>query len=304
MRLQTGRLTSRANPAHDYAAAVARVAAFDADVDDSALNPRGRTLLLTHGAAADRAVVLLHGYTNCPQQFRLLGEQLHAQGANVLIPRMPGHGLSDRMTTGLSRLSAEHLTTFADRAVDCAAALGRRVIVAGISTGGVLAGWLAHRRPEVDTAMLIAPVFGLKPVPAPLTGLAARFLLATPNQFIWWGDPESADDGPQTHAYPRFSTRGLGQILRIGAAVRREARRRRPSARRLIVVTNENDGGINADVAAGVAAAWRRRGAAVTTYLFSAEHRLDHDLIDPDHPDQNVALVYPVLHDLLAATAP
>ena len=88
------------DPATDYDDALRRVAAVEAR-DGAAIAPECRTRLLTHGARAARAVVLLHGLTNCPEQFRALGERLYERGANVYIPRLPEHGLADRMTTAL-----------------------------------------------------------------------------------------------------------------------------------------------------------------------------------------------------------
>ena len=84
-------------PAHNYDEAVQRINSIrSAEPPD--LNPVGRSQFLTHGQRTDRAVVLFHGYTNCPQQFKRLGDQLHARGYNVWIPRALGHGLTNRLT--------------------------------------------------------------------------------------------------------------------------------------------------------------------------------------------------------------
>ena len=94
------------------------------DLDGPNVNPDCATRVYTHGHRTERALVLLHGFTNCPQQFDALGRQFHEQGWNVVIPRYPQHGYSDRLTTSIAALRAEHLVTLANRAADGAAGLG------------------------------------------------------------------------------------------------------------------------------------------------------------------------------------
>jgi pimeloyl-ACP methyl ester carboxylesterase len=203
------------------------------------------------------------------------------------------------MNKDLAALSAEEIVALGSAAVDIAVGLGRHVTITGISTGGVLAAWLAYQRTDIKSIGLIAPVLGLSAVPPMLTGIATRFLLASPNQYMWWGDPEEIDQGA-LHAYPRFSTKALGQILRISAGVRRASRRGLPHCESIVVVDNDNDTGVSQPIIKKTIAAWQRRGAPdLRTYTFGREHQLDHDLIDPDHPQQNVALVYPKLLSLI-----
>ena len=92
--------------------------------DDESINPVCRTALYTHGHATDLAVVLFHGFTNCPAQYALMAQQLHAKGANVLVWRYPEHGDRNRMTTRLEGLSADRLTVASNEAVDAASAVG------------------------------------------------------------------------------------------------------------------------------------------------------------------------------------
>jgi carboxylesterase len=58
---------------------------------------------------------------------------------------------------------------------------------------------------------------------------------------------------------------------------------------------------VDSRVAAQIAQNWQQNGAdAVQHYQFEARHRLPHDLIDPNQPNQQVDLVYPVLVELIA----
>ncbi len=58
---------------------------------------QNRAIVMDHGHRTKDVYVLLHGLTNNPNQFRKFGQMLFDRGANVLIPRMPHHGLADKM---------------------------------------------------------------------------------------------------------------------------------------------------------------------------------------------------------------
>ena len=295
-----GALRSQADPVADYAAAVARVSALQAE-EAVLINPECATRLLTHGQRTARVITFVHGYTNCPQQFADLGQQFYDLGDNVLILRMPHHGLADRLTDDLTNFTAEEMAGVADLAVDLAVGLGDHVTFVGLSGGGTVAGWAAQQRPEVDQAVLIAPGFSLKAIPDPATQLFVNAVLRLPDSFSWWDprNPNPPPGGPMDHAYPRFSLHGLAQQLRLGLAVRALARRAAPAAGRILLITNAADIAVNNTVAAQVLADWQAHGATVGSYEFPAELRLGHDLIDPGQGDQQVAVVYPQLVALI-----
>lgn len=295
---------NQARPAASYDEAVARIARLQARRTAGPLNPLSQTIGLTHGTQTVHAFVLYHGYTNSPHQFRLLGEQLHARGHSVLIPRMPHHGLAERRNRDLERLTSSELLAFADETLDIALGLGRAVTVLGLSAGGVLAAWLAATRAEVAQAAVLSAAFGAAGVPDRLLPLFNRLLHTLPNRYIEWNRAPAHTNGSeerQLHAYPRWSTRGLAAVLTVGRMVERLARRQPLLARDVIVIDNDNDGAISLRKNAQIVALWQRRGGAVRTFRFAKHHRLDHDYIDPDHPKANVALVYPILFDALGA---
>src|SRR5262249_14256513 len=156
------------------------------------------TVLLTHGQTVDDAVVLHHGYTNGPQQFVALARMLHERGRNVLIPRMPYHGLADRLTPAIARLTAQDMVALASESADIAHGLGRRVTIAGLSAGGVMAAWVAQFRGDVARAVAMAPEFGLYVVPASLTAPVRLAMAGLPNRFVWWDPRQGAlAPGPQ-----------------------------------------------------------------------------------------------------------
>src|SRR5690349_23518158 len=142
-----------------------RIGAEIQALDGPNVNPLCRARLYTHGRPVERSLVLLHGFTNCPQQFDALGRHFFDRGWNVLIPRYPRHGYTDRLNTSIAELRAEHLVAVANRATEVGAGLGDRLTVAGLSLGGILTGLLAQTREDIERAVLIAPMLGLKPIP-------------------------------------------------------------------------------------------------------------------------------------------
>jgi pimeloyl-ACP methyl ester carboxylesterase len=300
----TGGLASHPNPAPDYAAATRRVAALQAQ-ESTGFNPLCKTQLLTHGQKAARAIAFIPGYTNCPYEFRLLSQQFYDLGYNVLLVPAPYHGLADLMTTALSRLTAEDMVIYADELVDISGGLGDQVTLAGISQGGIVAAWAAQTRPDLDRAVLIAPAFGLKAIPGPLTVLATNATLLLPDAFMWW-DPSHNDASPPptlspngSQGYPRFSRHGLAQTVRLGFAVRARARSAAPAAGSLLVITNANDDAVDNSATGKVVAAWRAQGKTVDAYEFPANLHLVHNLVDPDEAGQRVDVAYPKLMALI-----
>jgi alpha-beta hydrolase superfamily lysophospholipase len=263
-------------------------------LDGPNVNPVCHTRIYTHGRRTARSLVLLHGFTNCPQQFDALGKQFHEMGWNVLIPRYPRHGYKDRLTTSVAELRSEHLIAVANRAADAGAGLGERLTVAGLSLGGILTGYVAQVHDAIERAVLIAPMFGLKPIPRwGLAGLT-RMAEVLPNFYIWW-DPQHKDKVGPEHGYPRFSTRAYAALFETGSALRRAARTTAPKAQQIDVITNAAEPRLDNRFTYQVVEQWRRHGASVNTFEFPASDRLPHDLIDPANPEQNTELVYPVV---------
>ena len=264
------------------------------------LNPLCASRALLHEGRTERCAVLLHGITNCPHQWVQLADTLHREGRNVLVPRYPHHGLRDRLNTDIARLTADELVETGEAVLAAAAELGERITVIGLSLGGVLAAWLAQRHAEVDLAVLVAPLFGIRHLPAaalPALRAAARH---GPNAYLWWDRRLKASLQPE-HGYPRVATRAFGALLELGRQVEADSRRDAPRARRLVVITNAADPALDNRPAAALARRWRARGAEVTEYEFPKSLGLPHDLIDPAHRATGVERVYPVLLDLVSA---
>jgi len=295
-----GHLISRPRPATGYPDAVQRIQDLLAE-EGAEYNPVCRVQFMDHGEKTERAIVFIHGYTNCPEQFRRLGEMFFEQGYNVLIAPMPHMGLADRMTDEQSRLTAEEMAAYTDTVIDIGRGLGTHLTLAGLSAGGVMAAWAGQVRSDLDLAVLIAPGFGYTFIPAPLTVSFLNLLRLLPNSFQWWDPIHKMDISPD-YGYPRFSTRALAEILRMGSLVRTEACRAPPVAGAIRVITNESDRSVLNAFTDQVVACWKRQGyQTVSAFTFEASLNLEHDLIDPTQKYQSVDIVYPKLVEWIAA---
>jgi pimeloyl-ACP methyl ester carboxylesterase len=264
------------------------------ELDGPNVNPVCHTRLYTHGRRTERSLVLLHGFTNCPQQFDALGKQFFAMGWNVLIPRYPRHGYKDRLTNSIAELRVEHLLAVANRSAEAGAGLGERLTVAGLSLGGILTGHLAETRDGIERAVLIAPMFGLRPIPAYGLRAITQVAYILPNFYIWWNSKLKDNIGP-SHGYPRFSTKAYAALFEAGSGVFKAARSSAPKARSIAVITNAAEPRLDNRFTYQLVDRWRAHGANVSTFEFPASENLPHDLIDPANPDQNTQRVYPVV---------
>ena len=289
--------TSQPHPAASYAEAVQRVESKIAS--EVNFYPDSHTILMTHGARTAKTIVLVHGYPSSPAPFKEIAAQFFDRGYNVLAMTMPYHGLADRMNTEHEKLRAEDFIRYADSVVDIARGLGDHVTMAGISCGGLITGWAAQQRQDIDLAVLISPGFGFKAIPrfwTPLMGWAFRVL---PNSYLW-DDPQKKAESPLPYNYLRLSTHVLGQILRFSRSIQVLTQRKAPAADSILVITNLNDPAVDNILTDEVVSLWRTRWAKeVQTYQFPANLGLGHDIIGVDDPNMNVAVVYPKLLELI-----
>jgi esterase/lipase len=280
----------------DGLAAIEAVAA--ADRNDPAIDPRCLPYVLHHDQTTERVVVVFHGFTNCPRQFAVLARQVFERGFNVYVPRLPHHGLRDKLTTDLAELTAGELRACAAAAVQLAEPLGATISVLGLSAGATMAAWLAQTE-AVDRAVAIAPFFSVVRVPTLLEPVLTGAHELAPNLELWW-DPRVKQDAQPDHAYPRFSTHALAQCLELGETVRALAKTDAPRAARAILVLNAKDPAIDNAAARDVWDLWDSHGATTQTYTFE---NLDerHDIIEPQTYPAASELVYPILLGLLSA---
>ena len=287
-------------PARSYAEAKERVALFTS-LDDATILPQAYTKLYDCGERTPLAVVLLHGLTNHPAQYVAFAPLVQAMGANVFVPRLPEQGDRDRMTTRLSRLTAQALLASAGEAVDIACGLGERVCVLGISTSGLLAAYFAQHRADVAHGIAVSPVFALLKFPYALSRVVAAGMRKLPDAFLWW-DPRNKENILPPTGYPRFSTHALGQCMLIGDDVYSQAQAHPFAGGRATITANKRDPAVNNRASERVAQWWcARRGDASEYYEFT-DLPTNHDIIDPENAQPRTDLVYPVLLALIQKT--
>jgi pimeloyl-ACP methyl ester carboxylesterase len=287
-----------ATPPLDYEAARAKVAAALENSPPTA-RPECRSQVLDHGSRTRDAYVLLHGLTNCPAQFARFADILYARGANVLLLRLPHHGLADRMTTESAKLTAGDLIASASEAVDLARGYGERVTVIGLSVSGVSAAWIAQTRADVDLVVVIAPFLAPAGLPDWAIPPLANLLCRLPNGFIWWDPKQRENLVGSPYSYPRFATRSIGETMRLGLDVFALAKKSPPAARRILLVTSPADRAISMPRVKELAVLW---GSHAQSLAFPAEWNAPHDCIDPAQPGAQVERVYPQLLEWIDTT--
>ncbi len=276
------------------------------DADDAQIDPRCRSRVREHGARTEHAVVLLHGYTNCPAQFDVVVDAYVAAGASVVLPRLPGHGDRDRLGRSLSEVRAEDLVATVGLALDIAAGLGERVTVVGLSGGGSLAGWLAAHRDEVAEVVLLAPLVAPRVLPRRAVAPVSRLARVSPDLYLWWDGEQREALADPPYAYPRYSLRSIGAFLAVGRDAQTGQPARTTRLRRVVVVTNPGDAAVSN---AGVVVLGRRLAGLLAPEGTLVEYRVPeelgagHDLIDPEGENAAIlAELYAELEPLLGLT--
>lgn len=129
------------------------------------LRKNAESLFVPADGQARGTVVLYHGFTAAPWQYKEMADKLHHEGFNVYAPRMPGHGLAD----AAGKPSAAEMPEtneqkiwddFARQTTKDAAELGVPVHAVGLSGGANVALRAAEECPEVESVTTMAPFLG------------------------------------------------------------------------------------------------------------------------------------------------
>ncbi|MCO5198266.1 MAG: alpha/beta fold hydrolase [Anaerolineae bacterium] len=291
--------TSISDPAIDYDDAMMRVSMIrQAEQDSGEISEKRFSEAMTHGEKTEKAIIVYHGFTSCPEQFRELGKTLFERGYNVFIPRIPHHGKTDRLVyDALADTSAEELAAFATETIDIGRGLGDELIIGGLSGGGTIATWVIQEHDDVEQAIIVAPFLGIGIVPTPLNRPIARILDDIPNFHMWW-NPRTKENNAYTldYQYPGYAMHALAEYLRLGYAAQDDARDNPPGVKSIIVITNKNDAAVDNNVTEQFVNLWQSHSdELVTTYEFEKALGLPHDLITPTREDGDPALVYPII---------
>ena len=293
--MSTDGLDANPQPVSDYNKAVEMVEQLQKD-EEPITKDITRSILMTHGEKTDDVYVLVHGVTNAPHEFEELGKILYDSGANVMILRMPHHGLKSGDISELKGLKPEEILDYMNTSIDIANALGDRMTVIGLSAGATVAGWMAQNREEVDRAVLLSPFMGIKETPMFLDPILMRAFLRLPGFSIGGGD-----EPDRKWVYVGESSKGIGTFMLIGQATLKQAEKTPPQADDIYIITTASDLGADNRWSMKLADAWKAQGANVTTYEFPKDQKVPHASIDPFTDQPIRQMVYDKITEWLEA---
>ena len=292
-------------PAKNYQKAIEKFRTIEKAESALPLCPEGRSRLLTQGHKTERVFVLLHGLTNCPEQFIPLARILYASGANVVLPRARYAGFANRMNALQGLQSGQDLLDQAAIGLDIAAGLGDHISLVGLSGSAVAAAWMAQNRDGIESVVLVSPFFGVHGQPVALIDVISAVLARAPNLYLWWNDKaKEALAGPR-YAYPRFGTRCMADTIELSRDVRDHLASHPLYASRLEILTSAADKAANSEQSNQLAAQWEQKDPGrVSIYEFPKALAVPHDMIDPNQPDAKTQITYPKVLELLRVNPP
>ncbi|MGC1527894.1 MAG: alpha/beta fold hydrolase [Phormidesmis sp.] len=109
--------------------------------------------ILHCGRVTDNVIVLIHGLTDSPYYLRAIAEDFARSGFNVVLPLLPAHGLQ-RPGRAFHTLKHTDWIETIDQICEMAQALGHRLSIGGLSTGGALSVYKALKDAEQITGAL------------------------------------------------------------------------------------------------------------------------------------------------------
>ncbi|MBV8142763.1 MAG: alpha/beta hydrolase [Verrucomicrobia bacterium] len=291
---------SMPNPAESYQQAIQKFRAIEKVESTLPLCPEGHSRLLTQGHKTERVFVLLHGLTNCPEQFIPLARILHASGANVVLPRARYAGFSDRMNAIQGLQSGQDLLDQASAGLDIASGLGDRIFLVGLSGSAVAAAWMAHNRDGIESVLLVSPFFGVDGQPVALIDAISAVLTRAPNFYFWWDPKQKAAMARPSCAYPRFGTRCIADTLELSRNVRDHFASHPLRVGRMAILTSACDKAANSEQTSQLAAQWAQKNPGrVSIYEFPKALGIPHDMIDPNQTGAKTQISYPKILELL-----
>jgi pimeloyl-ACP methyl ester carboxylesterase len=252
------------------------------DDADAAVAPSMRTQL--RAGTGGEIVLLLHGLTASPPAWNAIAAELNAGGSTVVALRLPLHGHADRLTTALTGLRMDLLTSDLRAVIDVLERTGKRIVIGGHSLGGTLALYAAATLPQVERVVAVAPFMGVARLPPEVHRAMMPVVRRAPNVFFWWDPVERGAQGPE-HGYPRYPLHALAVGIEIADAVY-DGAEHPPRARAVDLVVNARESSVNNRAVRRLGERWRRTGADVVV------HELDglppsHDIIEPLRPNSS-----------------
>ncbi len=160
-----------------------------------------------------RGALVLHGFTGNPGSVRGLARALADAGLTVELPLLPGHGtkIADMVRTDWEDWSRAAEQAYADLAARC-----DRVVVVGLSMGGLLAVWLAVHHPEIAGIAVVNPQ--LAPADAATVALVESMVESGEEVAPGIGS-DIAKEGVEERGYDELPLRPLLSLFAASAEV-------------------------------------------------------------------------------------
>ncbi|MBX9743057.1 MAG: hypothetical protein K2W99_05930 [Chthoniobacterales bacterium] len=279
------------HPSTSYEEALAKFATLEQEEAALPLSQAGHSRLFVHGAKTERAFVLLHGLSSCPEQDVVLGKMLFDLGANVIIPRAKYAGFSDLLNAEQGKQNGQDLLDQAATGLDIAAGLGNKTTIIAISASALAAAWMAQHRPGIESVLLISPFFAPYGYSALRANILANLLVHLPNIFLWKDSHRKAAVNDNSYNYPRWSTHTLASTLQLARNV--AAFREPIECNRLSILVSDDDETVNNHLTKKILKRWKRENPdKIFFYAFPKSLQVPHNCLNQEQKDFSLETVY------------
>jgi esterase/lipase len=178
----------------------------------SLMNDNCRSRFLLQAQRSSKVCLFFHGFTATPEQFFPIGEAFFQAGYNVVIPLLPGHGLTGNWDSDNPPPLPEEQQIYQEFGLywlEQVQALGEQVVIGGLSGGSTLAAWLALERPEsIYRALLFAPYLSN-------SNLIVDFIVKIMPIYFQW----RTEEGAISYGYDGFVMPALRVFMDMGQAL-------------------------------------------------------------------------------------
>ncbi|HVC09017.1 MAG TPA: alpha/beta fold hydrolase [Elusimicrobiota bacterium] len=177
------------------------------------------------GQRAARSILMIHGLGDSPYSMKALADLFYSYGYNVVAVLLPGHG---RKASDLLHVKLKEWQQAAAQGLQVAEAVGRRVSIAGFSTGGALTLNLVRRNYasahplDLQDLFLFSPAIQIHDRKAPvICGLSPLDLAAFEAVRPWasvapWAKAAAAGGGPYQNYYNgRYAKLALNGVCQL-----------------------------------------------------------------------------------------
>ena len=166
------RLLRRTSRPQCYDSALTAILNIMSDEEDHGVPTKERSAFLSRNGIAPYCMLIFNGIGEKVSDTLPGAQQIHKLGDwNVFLPRLPRHE-GDGVYGSKKDLTLEDLLLFIEEIVPIAQQLGEKLVIAGVSLGGLMATLAATRFANViDEALIVQPPLLMKGIPESARGL-------------------------------------------------------------------------------------------------------------------------------------